>query len=162
MTTAVSIILAGLAVLAVVFPFLRRAKPTARGGARATEATSSASGFGKELEADYRTGIISKDEYEELRRSHSSPEPVERKPGTLERKSETIESDIERRVRELRLRKGGMEPGPAAPARSAGRTDRTQPVGSRKAGVCPKCGRPYKQGDRFCTACGTRLAGGGR
>jgi hypothetical protein len=162
MTATVSIILAGLAVFAVIFPFLRPAKSDGRRGRRAAEAASGVSGFGKELEADYRTGIISKDEYEELRQERSAPEPDQLEAGTSRGEPEAIESDIERRVRELRQRKGGVAPAPAGPARSAQRTDRTQTGGPRKAGVCPKCGRPYKQGDRFCTTCGTRLTGGGR
>jgi hypothetical protein len=162
MTAAVSIVLAVLVVFAVAFPFLRRPKPAARLGRRAAETASGLSGFGKELEADFRTGIISEDEYEDLKQSYASSEPLQRKSPAPKGKSESIESDIERRVRELRLKKGGAAPSPAAPASAAQGTKRTEPGASRKTGVCPKCGRPYKQGDRFCTACGTRLAGGGR
>ncbi len=161
MIAAVSIIMALAAVVAIVSPFFRTVRPQAR---RVAEEAAVPSGLGRELESDLRSGIISQDEYKELTQESaaetSAGAGAERAPG-----SEDLESDIERRVRELRQNKGGApqtlaqksslqkpSPRPAVPPQGA----------AKKSSVCPKCRRPYKQGDRFCTSCGARLTGGAR
>ena len=159
MTAAVSIIMALAALAAIAFPFFRTTRLQAR---RLVDDAQGASGFGRELESDLRTGIISQDEYEELAGGPAGQSAVGEvvEPTAT---SEALESDIERRVRELRQKKGGAQTAAPKPTERATRPPQAAPqAAAKKTGVCPKCGRPYKPGARFCTACGTRLTGGAR
>ncbi len=164
MIVVASIVLVVIALYAVAYPFFRS---SAKAGPRRNrvsvhlEVKSGVRGIQSELESDYRTGIINKDEYDELQRAYG---PGEREGTDATAGRPRVEEyDIEKRVRELRQQKRvETQPsvGNARPVRAVGR----QPAvgGVKKSSGCPKCGRPSKQGDRFCTACGASLTGGAR
>ncbi len=145
MTVVLTLLLLVVAVGAIGYPLFATRRPrdeereiTARPGGPAV--------FG-ELEADYQTGILSKEEYEELKAGRGSENIPAAGPETA---PSSVDDEIERRVRQKRA--GGRNaPAPA----------RDRPSASR-AVKCLKCGQPYRPGDRFCTRCGARLAGGGK
>jgi len=157
MTVAVIVILASLSIFAVAWPFFRPAKAERRRtGDDRSRMKPVPAGLGVELESDLRTGIISAEEYKELRQSHPTASQGVKREGT--------EADeIERKVRELRQRRGSRAQTPVAGGKSADNGGRSNLGGAPEGpNVCSKCGRAYKEGAKYCSACGARLGGGAR
>lgn len=118
----------------------------------------------KQLEKDYRSGILSEEEYLSQRNAFAGT-PVdiaENPPKNVPDVEEQIESriknlrlgssnitdddEIERKIRQLR----------ANPATNS--TDRvTTAQRQNKARFCSQCGANQQPGDRFCRQCGERL-----
>lgn len=149
--------LGGAAIIAVLVPFLKAEKPEPKRSRALAFDGAKAPGIVNELDSDYRTGILSKDEYDALRSEYAASGRAGQAPPADERLKQ--DDDIERRVRELRERKAAVTP-------FTSRAQQTKPAvqqasKGQKKQLCPKCGQPYKQSDRFCTECGTRLNRGG-
>jgi hypothetical protein len=107
----------------------------------------------RELESDFRSGIINKEEYD------SSSTAPETSPVTAATGAGTEDDIIEARLREIR-RRSPPSPQPGGKQTS---TPAPRPSGQKQSKrlFCPKCGQAYGEGDRFCTGCGTALKPGG-
>ncbi len=142
MSIALALLLLVVAVAVIGYPFFvtRRSRPEQ---ARTAPEATGPSMLG-ELKSDYETGILCKEEYDELRKDRN--EPAARVGAGVA--TPAPDDEIERRVRDMRAR------GKGAPAKPQQR-----PVAA--SGKCPKCGQPSKPSDRFCTRCGARLVPGG-
>ena len=89
----------------------------------------------KELEFDFQSGILTEEDYRDLETRYKRKAiSILRDVDDLE-KGTNVEDEIEKQVRELRQGKGGF---------------------------CPQCGARCREGDRFCSRCGTSLSQGGR
>jgi hypothetical protein len=154
MTLLIGFILVAVSVYAVSAPFMR----PARSRREQPPAVDPVVGPGMpgELEADYRSGILSKEEYDRLRGEH---EPEGGRPAPA--KTGTTEDEIERRVRDLRQKRTAERKPVAGNLPSGGRRQSGIAASARQE-KCPRCGLPFSQGDKFCTGCGTRLSGGKR
>jgi len=145
MTVALTLLLVVLGVGIIGYPFFVTRRPRGEDEEASPEAKGPA--ILGELESDYQAGILSKEEYDELRagRQGDSGE-VAGAAGT----AASVDDEIEQRVRVLR-----------ASSQTAPAPQREPRAGSPTA-KCPKCGQAYRIGDRFCTRCGARLASGGK
>jgi rubrerythrin len=173
MTALFAVILAMVSIYIIGYPFLRASgKRTARNdGRRGVRALSAGPqttyDMKRELESDYQSGILSRREYEELR--GEVPQVAEKASGTgTSPRGPDVEDEIEEKVRQYRESKAEagpqVRPGAAQQAKAAGSFPKREATGRSKAAFkCPKCGQPVREGDRFCTACGSPLKrGGGR
>lgn len=163
MTPVFAVLLAMIAVFAIGYPFLRKTAVVApRGRTSPSSINNGASGSMRtELESDLRTGILSKEEYDDLKgdlRSQAESGSGQGAPAQMS----ADEDDVERRVRELRQSRTGATQKPVQPSQRPQQGPRPVQGAQKKTLACPKCGSPYRSGDRFCTECGTRLGGGGR
>jgi hypothetical protein len=119
----------------------------------------------RELESDYRSGILSREEFEEqdgrlgLAGEDAAVSPATGRP-------EPAYDEIEARVKAIRLRNADVRrQSGASVGRGEGAGDGkaalVRPPPQGKTGVCPACGQTYREDDRFCRSCGKRLRGGG-
>ncbi len=89
----------------------------------------------KELEFDFESGSLSKEDYRKLEASYKMKAiSILKEIDDLE-KGPRVEDEIERQVQELR-----------------------QAATQAKVLFCPQCGARCQEGDRFCSQCGTSLA----
>lgn len=89
----------------------------------------------KELEFDFQSGVLTKEDYSELEEKYSRKAiSVLRDIDNWETDS-NVEEEIEKQVQNLRQ-------------------------GTSR--LCPQCGAGYKKGDRFCSHCGALLSRGGK
>lgn len=84
----------------------------------------------KELEFDYQSGILSKEDYEELQKRYKG-------------KAVAILRDID-----------GLQQAPAADDEIE---KQVLALRQQKARFCPQCGTEHQEGDRFCARCGAKL-----
>jgi len=87
----------------------------------------------KELEFDFRSGILTEEDYRDLEAKYKRKAISILKDIDDSKKGNDEEEAIERRVLEIR---------------------------QKKAGICPQCGTRYQEGDRFCSHCGANLRQG--
>ncbi len=109
----------------------------------------------KELEFDYQSGILTEEDYRDLEKRYKKKgvsllknidqfsegtgldDDIEKQIGKLRRsksKTDDLDDDIEAQIKKMRSPESG-------------------------ARFCPQCGEKYRESDRFCTHCGTRLNG---
>ncbi len=88
----------------------------------------------KEMEADFRSGILSEEDYRALKTDYVSEESAQGKGAgkTVKMVESNIGDVIEKRVAEMRGKKGSF---------------------------CPECGAKHKESARFCPECGASLKG---
>lgn len=96
----------------------------------------------KELEFDYGTGKLSEEDYQELRDQYKAKAVSILKEIDEAEAGDSIESQIEQAVEELRV-------STRAPKRKVGIAAET---------VCARCGVINDMGDKFCSGCGEHLA----
>ena len=145
MTAFVAILLLGLTVAFVAYPFFgkdgeRPKKAVDKRALGELQAKRDAlDSVIRDLRSDFEAGHLSKEELEALESSARKASLSIAKELGERTKTSSVEDEIERRV--MKLRKGG-DKGLASP--------------------CPKCGTQRKEGDRFCAKCGARLIEGGK
>ncbi len=84
----------------------------------------------KELEFDYHSGILSKDDYRELEKRYKQKAISILKEADKLEAGTDVDEEIEKQVTELRRGEGQF---------------------------CTQCGKKYQAGDRFCAQCGANL-----
>ena len=139
MTLFVSIVLAVLTFAVIIYPLFRQRLRSVNSGEdeKLRELYSkrdTAYSMLKELEFDFQSGTLTKEDYQELEARYKRKAiPIIRNIDDME-KGTGVEEEIEKRV--LKLRRG-------------------------KGRFCPQCGARYQGDDRFCSHCGTSLNQGG-
>lgn len=165
------LILTVLAFAGIALPFFQQTRRDFWSVIGVTPADTS-SGHGprdvmlKQLEADFRSGILSEDEYysQQAAFQGSAARPAESESATLvslddeiekriaglrrEQKVSTSDDEIEARVRQLH-RSQGSETGSRRPS--------TDGSSRQKVRFCSQCGGRQQPGDRFCRQCGEQL-----
>jgi hypothetical protein len=150
----VAIVLATLTVAFVAYPLFRGVRATGNPLDQDSEldglvAQREASLLAiKDLDFDFQTGKLSEEDYRELRGRYAAKavsvlQELDRRAGP----TPELEEEIEQEVRQLRQK--GEE------------RRRKQEAGGRRGEKelsCPRCGRAYQAGDRFCAGCGAALA----
>ena len=147
MTIAAAILLAAATFATAAYPFFRhqrRAAAPARGSSLKELHFRRDHSYAmlKELEADYQSGTLSKEDYKKLeaRYKHKAVSILRELGDLSEEKplAEGLEDDIEKQVKSLRHKRVGGQP--ARPRR-----------------FCPECGAKQPPDARFCPDCGARL-----
>jgi hypothetical protein len=187
MIIAAALILTVLCFIAVAVPFFRNRDNSPGAWSYEFDDSAPISGTGrtmvKQLESDYRTGILSEEDYRsrqiDFKATSSGPAPVKTEGASgLDDEIEIriaglrgggkagADDEIEEKVRQLR-RSGKPEVGDAIEEKVRKlRRDTAisgkQPAstgGARQAKTfyCPQCGAKRKAGDRFCARCGKQL-----
>lgn len=160
MTIFLALLLTVVAFACATYPLLKR-KPSLSDGSTEDENLEELQSHRdttysmlKELEFDYQSGILSKEDYEALRNRYK------RKAANILRDIDGLKEDtdaddeIEKRVLALRQRRS--EPSPDNGV-SDEIEERVLGLRQRKGRFCPQCGAPHEADDRFCTRCGTKL-----
>jgi len=136
MTVFVALVLAVLTFAFIVYPFFKQRAQSVDSGEdeklqelRSERDTTYS--MLKELEFDFQSGILTKDDYRDLeaRYKHKAIS-ILRDIDNWEMDTD-IEEEIEKQVQDLR--------------RGAGQ-------------LCPQCGARYQEGDRFCSHCAASLS----
>ena len=187
MIIAAALILTVLCFFAVAVPFFRNGDNSSRAWLYAFEDSTEMSGTSrtmvKQLEIDYRTGILSEEDYRSRKNDFQATTagPIAGKAEVVSDLDEEIENrivglrgsgkaeasdGIEEKVRQLR-RSGKATAGDAIeekvrqlrrdPATSGRQSASTGSARQVKALYCPQCGAKRKAGDRFCARCGKQL-----
>lgn len=138
MTIFVAILLTVITFAFVIYPLFKQRLPSADSaeGEKRRELDSrrdTSYSMLKELEFDFQSGILSKEDYNDLEaRYRGKAISILRSIDEFENSAD-VEEEIEKEVQELR--------------RGAGQ-------------FCTKCGTKYEAGDRFCSRCGANLGEG--
>lgn len=124
----------------------------------------------KELEFDYGTGKLSEEDYQELRDQYKAKAVSILKEIDEAEARDSIESQIEQAVEELRLgTKSSRREEKLAPEVVCSECGVINSLGDKfcsgcgepltkpKANVCAECGLDYQKGDKFCSGCGATL-----
>ena len=140
MTVFVALVLAVLTFVFVIYPFFRpKLRPVDSSEDEKLQELHSERdttySMLKELEFDFQSGILTKDDYRDLEARYKH-----KAISTLRNIDDTgrgvgVEEEIERQVQDLRRSKGRF---------------------------CPQCGARAQESDRFCSRCGTSLNQGER
>ena len=140
MTIIAAVVLTTLTFVFVIYPFFRpklRPADLEKDGKlrKLSSQRDTTYSMLKELEFDLQSGILSKEDYQNLEaRYKRKAVSILKDIDNLENDSQ-VEEEIEKQVLELRRSKGRF---------------------------CPQCGARYEEGDRFCSRCGTSLSQGER
>ncbi|MDO8577683.1 MAG: zinc ribbon domain-containing protein [Dehalococcoidales bacterium] len=168
MVIAAALILTVFCFIAIAVPFFRNGDNSVRAWLFEFEDSSKKTDSGrtlfKQLETDYRTGILSEEDYRSQKNSlqgttagavelktegaSSLDEEIENRVAGLRGGGEAAPDDeIEENVRQLRSTSipAGSQPAAAGSARQA------------KARYCSNCGAKVQPGGRFCSRCGEQL-----
>lgn len=110
----------------------------------------------KELEFDYQSGILSKEDYQELEARYKGKAISVLKGIDGLKDVDGVEADIEKQV--LKLRRGKD----SQPEVAAEDDIEKQVLGLRhvRNSFCPQCGDKRQPNDRFCSRCGANLSKG--
>lgn len=138
MVIVVAVVLTILTLILIVYPLFRRRSSSE--GLNENEELQDLDSKRKasysmlqELEFDFHSGVISKEDYLEERNRRKAISP----PKEIDdlKKATELEEEIEKQILEIRRYKGE---------------------------VCPQCGARCQDDDRFCSGCGANLNKGGR
>lgn len=172
MTVFIALLLAILSFAIISFPFFKSRARTA--GVDRDEYNRELSArrettyaMLKELESDYQSGILNQEEYTELEKTYR--QRADAIAGDINRAGKTpgADDEIEQKVLELRGKKSKpkSKTAPFIPKTSRPEDEierQVQKLRQKKGLVCSKCGKGYREGDRFCPQCGAPLGRGGQ
>ena len=168
MVIAAALILTVFCFIAVAIPLLRNKSNSERDWSYEFEDSTTRSGsvpaLLKQLETDYKTGILSEEDYHSLQNEFqaatagamgvevkgvsSLDEEIENRVAGLRGGGKAVAGDeIEEKIRQLRR----------TPTVAGSRPAANGNTGQAKAPFCSQCGAKSKQGDRFCARCGNQL-----
>lgn len=117
----------------------------------------------KEIDFDFKMGKISEGDYEQMMQAHRAEAVEILKAIEGASGKEDFDKDIEARVMDLRKSSRGAKKAPAATTchncgQRLGSGEKFCPAcGSRMASICPGCGAETAEGDNFCRGCGAKL-----
>ncbi len=167
MVIAAALILTFFCFIAVAIPLLRNKGNSERDWSHefddSSPGSSSSRTMVKQLETDYRTGILSENDFHSLQGSFQGT-TVMAGEATTEGAS-SLDNEIENRIAGLR---GGKVTGAdeieekirqlrRTPAATGGQSASSEISRKTKARFCPQCGAKIQPGNRFCTQCGEQL-----
>lgn len=110
----------------------------------------------KELEFDFQSGILSKEDYHDLDGRYKKRAISILKEIDDAEKGVGVEDEIEKQVARLR-QKAEIEKQVVEPRQKDEIENEVMKLRQKKANFCPRCGTRVQEGDRFCSHCGTNL-----
>jgi len=136
-TVFIAIFLTVLTFAFIIYPFFRQRLPSADSAEdeklhKLLSRRDTTYSMLKELEFDFRSGILTEEDYRELESKYKK-KGISILKDIDDSKKDNDEEEIEKRVLELRRHEGQF---------------------------CPQCATRYKEGERFCSHCGTNLRQG--
>ena len=174
MTLFLALVLALLTFIFIAFPFYRRRAESVEvhDDGQVTELLSKRNtsySMLKELEFDYKSGILAEKDYHELEANYKKQAINILKELDGAHDSQKIADEIEEHVKQLRLGKAGdsledlierevktLRHPKSSKAASVVEKQATEPP--QEMHYCRKCGAKTREGDRFCFHCGANLA----
>lgn len=112
----------------------------------------------KELEFDYQSGILSKDDYDELRSCYKRKAVAILKDMDGTQQHDNVDDEIERKVLALRRGVGALPSDKGAGDKAVDEIEKgVLALRQRRGRFCRQCGAQHEPEDHFCAHCGTKL-----
>ncbi len=160
MTIVAAILITAATFVAVTFPFFRHRRAPAPPNRSSLQELhlrrDHTYALLKELESDYQSGTLSKEEYKKLEAQYKSKAvtilqeidglPEERPP------AKDIQDDIEKRIQKIRQKKRLVATGHQDEIEKA-----VGAIRQKNGRFCHQCGAEQTPDSRFCPECGARL-----